>query len=582
MQAPSILVIDDDISSRFSIEATLKSLDYELHFANNYEEGWAHYLALAPCVAILNLSHFDDPERDMLKRLDLPIERPNNIIVLVENNSEHAMEACYELGINCFLKKPYNVYEICGVVERSVALKQLQNQISIDKIDLERTRKKLVAGTTHDALTQLYNRRLMNDHIEILVSKSHCNDTRFALFYFNLDDFKKVNDTCGYEVGDQVLVLIVKRLSALLRVGDLLARMEGDEFILAIEGVSNLDALALLARELLNTFSSEFKVLDQVVYITSSIGISVYPYSGNSRAELIKNAHSALYKAKSAGRNCFRFHSNKMKLKVKCQIEIEQELVRALANDEFCIYYQPKIHRKTRTLCGTEALIRWCHPTKGLIAPNDFIPIAEKSDLIIEIGRWVRYEVCSQLACWQREKFPLFPVSVNVSGKEFMRMEVLQNLIDLFLEFDIDQRLLELEITEGTLIDSVKNDNMDYEIIRGMDVRMAIDDFGTGYCSLTYLKKFPINTLKIDKSFVDGVVNNEADASIAKTIIAMAHSLNMTVVAEGIENEKQKDFLFDNGCDQVQGYYYSRPLPVEDFERYARSFIGKDKTRSIP
>lgn len=587
MQAPSILIIDDDINSRISIEVILKSLGYELHFSNNYDDGLVRYLAIAPSVVVLNINNFDKVERSILKKFNLPVRQSNNIIALIEHGRERAMEVCYEIGVNYFIKKPYHVCELRSAVDRSVALKRFQQNPLIENVDLTRTQVELMPDNTHDYLTQLYNRRLMNEHVEKLIYKAKYNNAKFSLFYFNLDDFKKVNGTFGCEVGDQLLVLIVKRLNVLLRKNDLLARMEGDEFILAVEGISNPDTLTQLARKILGAFSAEFKVSDQAIYITCSIGISMYPYGGNTSVELVKNAHAALYKAKRAGRNCFRFHSNEMKREARCQIRMEQELVHALANNEFRIYYQPKIHRKTRAICGSEALIRWHHPTKGMISPNDFISIAEKSDLIIEIGRWVRYQVCSQLDRWQRNKFPLFPVSVNVSGKEFMRMEVLQNLIDLFLEFDVDQCLLELEITEGTSIENEKNEhinyvNMDYEIIRDMDVGMAIDDFGTGYCSLTYLKKFPIDTLKMDKSFVDDIINNKADASIAKTIIDMAHSLNMTVVAEGIENEKQKDFLFDNGCDQVQGYYYSRPLPVDAFEAYILSFIETGRKTVMP
>ena len=252
---------------------------------------------------------------------------------------------------------------------------------------------------------------------------------------------------------------------------------------------------------------------------------------------------------------------------IKHQLEMESDIQDALKNNEFFLHYQPKVCR-TGKVESAEALIRWVHPQKGTIRPDQFIPIAEKSELIIAIGKWVREEVCKQLLIWKQNNFPPIKVSVNVAAVEFSKKIVLQHLLDLFIKYDIDQRLLELEITEGTLMSSVDEGNMDYRILKNMNIGLSIDDFGTGYSSLGYLKSYPIDTLKIDKSFVDNIMTHSRDASITKTIIAMAHSLEMKVVAEGVEDKEQLQFLLDNGCDQIQGYYFSKPVLIDDFEQY--------------
>ncbi|WDE14077.1 EAL domain-containing protein [Thalassomonas haliotis] len=422
----------------------------------------------------------------------------------------------------------------------------------------------------YDSLTGLYNRRMLIGHVQHAIALAKRQHQKFSLLYFDLDDFKKINDTFGHTVGDRLLQEFSQQVSEHIRETDIFARMGGDEFVLLISDTSDTSYLMQLAEKIMRIFSAGFYVEKLPVYITSSIGIAVFPESGVTPEELIKNADRAMYQAKEAGRNCYMFYSKEMNEMASAQLAMENDLRNALKNDEFTLYYQPKMNR-TGKVTGAEALIRWMHPQKGFISPAEFIPVAEKSDLIIEIGQWVREQVCQQLLIWKESSFPPIKVSVNVAAKEFTKHVVLQHLIDMFLKYDIDQHLLELEITEGTLMSSVDNGNMDYKVIKNMNVGLSIDDFGTGYCSLGYLKSYPIDTLKIDKSFIDNVTTNECDASITKTIIAMAHSLNMKVVAEGVETRAQHNFLLENNCDQIQGYFYNRPQEVKHFEEFVLS-----------
>ena len=441
--------------------------------------------------------------------------------------------------------------------------------------DIDYLIRNLQYQAERDPLTGLYNRRLLIEHINRSILLSKRNPCKFGLLYFDLDGFKLINDSLGHAVGDLLLVSVAEHISKFIRESDIFARMGGDEFVLYFDGIEDSAELASLAGRIMDIFAPGFYIRDQLLRVTTSIGITVYPDNGTTAERLICNADSALYNAKNAGRNCYLFYNEEMYKQAAERIEMENDLRQALKNDEFELYFQPKVDAEG-LVRGAEALLRWPHPRKGNIPPDVFIPVAEKSDLIVKIGAWVREKAFKQLAQWQKQKFPAIKLSVNVAGREFTRNTLLQHLLDLFLIYDVDQTLLELEITEGTLMESVDKNHMDFKIIKNMDVNMAIDDFGTGYCSLGYLRNFPINTLKIDKSFIDGVTTSERDATIIKTIIAMAQSLDMQIVAEGVESVEQRDFLFSQGCDLIQGYYYSPPLPLAKFEAYVASMNSLD------
>lgn len=433
---------------------------------------------------------------------------------------------------------------------------------------LFKANQKLSKLANFDDLTGLYNRRMLLDYLEHTVTLSRRVRIPFGLIYLDLDGFKKINDSLGHYIGDKLLQQVSDRVRRLVRESDILARMGGDEFVLLIPEVKSPDHLAIIAKKIIADLEADFNIEQKVIKMTSSVGITFNKDNTISAKEILQNADAAMYSAKDLGGNGFKFYSDKMNAASRSQAVLESDIKSALKNDEFSVFYQPKIDPLSGSVHGAEALIRWFHPEKGLVPPNDFIPTAEKSDLIIELDQWVRKEVCRQLTIWKDNSFPLFPVSVNVSAREFMMREVHKDLVVLFSEYDIDKQYLELEITENTLLNCGEQGGTDLEAIRSMGIGLSIDDFGKGYCSLSYLKQFPVGTLKIDKTFIDNCVVSERDGIIANTIISMAKSLGMSVIAEGVETAEQKEFLIHHGCNFIQGYYYSRPLPCEEFEQY--------------
>jgi diguanylate cyclase (GGDEF)-like protein len=390
------------------------------------------------------------------------------------------------------------------------------------------------------------------------------------LFYLDLDDFKKVNDTWGHHVGDQLLKAVGHRITSILRKSDVLFRIGGDEFVVLVDKIINSDDSVMMANRILHVFKTEF-ILDRYsVNISCSIGVSVYPGNGSTAPQLLQNADTAMYKTKDAGRNAFMFYSLEMSRSASVQLAMEQDISNALSKGEFKLYYQPRINLDLGMICGAEALIRWQHPNKGLIPTGAFIKIAEKSDLIIDIGFWMREQVVQQLMAWEGGEFEAIKISVNVSGKEFMKDKVIPHLKTLFSETELKQQLLELEITEDSLMTDGLADVEKIDLLQGLECGLSVDDFGTGYSSLGYLKNYAVDTLKIDKSFIDRVTYSERNASIVRAVIVMAHSLNMAVVAEGVENAVQWGFLQDHRCDQIQGYFYCPPLPVDEFEAFVQ------------
>ncbi|WP_432474723.1 EAL domain-containing protein [Amphritea sp. HPY] len=500
----------------------------------------------------------------------------NSYLLKGEGEGEGEGEGSYT-KVSSYLKKTDSRDEI-GVLTQHFAgmletIESRNAEVLKAKETAENANKQLELLATYDPLTNLYNRRMLTEHIQHAIALAERNCYCFGLFYFDLDDFKKINDIYGHGMGDQLLVKVSERLGGLIRESDILARMGGDEFVLLAQSeVDSLSTLTALAGRIIKMFESAFYVGEQTFYVSCSIGIAIYPDGGKTPGELIQNADVAMYKAKDEGRSCYRYYSTQMSEKLIAQLDIENSIRKALKDNEFTLYYQPKVNPATKEIIGAEVLIRWVCPERGVISPAEFIPVAEQSNLIICIGKWVREQVCRQLVIWKENSFPLLNISVNVSGKEFMKGEIVKHLTELLMKYDVDQKLLNLEITENTLIESREKGSLDFEVIRDMDIGISIDDFGTGYCSLGYLKSYPVGTLKIDKSFIDNITENERDASIVKAIITMAHSLDMSVVAEGVETSGQNDFLLENGCDQIQGYYYSRPLPVDQFEDLVLSY----------
>lgn len=422
---------------------------------------------------------------------------------------------------------------------------------------------------THDALTDLPNRNLLADRAEQLIEHSQRTGLGLSLLFIDLDNFKYLNDAYGHVVGDRVLQSVAAELKALLRAGDTIARLGGDEFVVLLADLTDatLDSSAV-ARGILQRFASALPLDDREITVTASIGISVHPTDGTTLDELLKHADAAMYRAKGAGRSGYQFYSADMSARANERVIIESELRRALRLDQFEVHYQPQVDLGGQAIVGMEALVRWRHPELGEVSPGRFIPIAEESGLINLIGRSVLRTACTQVRSWQRAGLETVPVAVNISAAQLRHPDFVGTVDDVLLETGIDPSLLELEITESIMMDRTEVVISRLNELKDLGVVLAIDDLGTGYSSLAYLKAFPLDLLKIDRSFVSGLPGDPNAAAIARAIVALGHSLGLTVLAEGVETEEQARFLRHLGCERAQGFLYSKALPADEAAKW--------------
>ncbi|MEW6108174.1 MAG: EAL domain-containing protein [Nitrospirota bacterium] len=431
----------------------------------------------------------------------------------------------------------------------------------------------------YDSLTQLPNRSLFRELLKRTFSYAERYDQMFALLYIDLDNFKRINDTLGHHIGDQLLKVITESLLKSIRNSDYVARSEeeeiidtvsrlgGDEFIILLHRLSDVQDAGIVAGRLLKDISRPFVLSGHNIYMTASIGISIFPFDGKDSDTLLKNSDMAMYHAKEKGKNNFQFYTESMNKTAFERLELENELRIGLEREEFLLYYQPKLDITRKKIVGMEALIRWKHQNKGLISPMQFIPIAEETGLIIQIGEWVLRTACIQNNVLQEEGFPPISVAVNLSSRQFEQ----ENLIDIvkraLYDSGLDPRYLELEITESMIMKKPESAFATLNELKSMGIHISVDDFGTGYSSLSYLRQIPLNSLKIDRSFVKDIPENQDAIAIVKAIIALAHNLQLSVTAEGVETEKQLAFLLEHGCDEMQGYLWSPPLPFEKIKK---------------
>ena len=422
----------------------------------------------------------------------------------------------------------------------------------------------------HDPLTNLYNRFSLTERLSQSLEEAKRSDQHLAVIFIDLDRFKEINDSLGHHIGDMLLCEVAARLLASVRTSDIVARLGGDEFVVVLPQIQSGMAAALIVEKIRKTVSHTYLLDGRELYTSPSIGISVYPHDGATVQELMKNADTAMYHAKSQGRNNYQFFKQEMNTKVHERLLLESELQLALARDELFLEYQPQIDINAGTVIGVEALVRWRHPLRGIVPPDMFIPIAEETGLILPLGDIVLKTACKQLADWLSEGVPRIRMAVNLSARQFQQSDLPDIVARILTETGIDPRLLELEITESAAMNRPEETIGHLGRLKDMGIALAIDDFGTGYSSLTYLKLFPVNRLKIDRSFVNVIETDVNDAAIVAATIALAHTLGKEVVAEGVETEAQLDFLKYQQCDVVQGYWFSRPLSARDAADFVR------------
>ncbi|WP_200763659.1 EAL domain-containing protein [Nitrosophilus alvini] len=422
----------------------------------------------------------------------------------------------------------------------------------------------------HDALTGLPNRFLLKDHLNLAISMAKRHGYRLAVLFMDLDHFKLINDTLGHEIGDKFLKSVSSELLKCIRDGDTLARVGGDEFILLLPEIDKIDDAVNVAEKIIETINRKWIIENKEFYTSASIGISIFPDDSVSADELIKNADTAMYHAKEQGRNNYQLYTSELNKKIREQLRLESDLHQALSNNEFVLYYQPQISLATGEVTGAEVLLRWKHPVLGIISPGKFIKLAENTGTIIKIGEWILHEACRQNIEWQKKGLTKIKVSVNLSGRQFQHANLAKTIEKVLEQTKIEPCCLDLEITENI---SMKYETKSIEIIKKlkkMGVSISIDDFGTGYSSLSILKQFPIDTIKVDRSFVKDTPNDLDDAMLVQTIIAMGHGLGFKVVAEGVETAAQLEFLKKYGCDIAQGNYIGEPMCAKDFEEFLK------------
>ncbi len=432
------------------------------------------------------------------------------------------------------------------------------------------TQERLQYLAYHDVLTRLPNRALLMERLEHAATRGRRRKSRLALLFLDLDRFKVINDTLGHDFGDRLLQVLADRLRQCVREEDTVARLSGDEFAILLENVESMEAVAEVAGKVLGVFAQPFEVFDRELFVTTSIGVSVFPTDGDNGKTLLKHADTAMYRAKDKGRNTFQFYSAEMSAAALERLTLETNLRRALERNEFVLHYQPQFNLKTGRIVGVEALLRWAHPERGLLGAPSFISLLEETGLITPVGEWVVRTACRELSEVQAQCPQPLRLAINLSSRQFDSLDLIQQIGNATRDCRIPPEQLEFEITESLLMSHTASTLDTLSRLADFGYRFAIDDFGTGYSSLSYLKRFPINTLKVDRSFVRDMPGDKDDTAIVNTIVAMARSLDLEVTAEGVETEEQLAALRAFGCDNFQGFLFSHPLPLAEL----RAFLG--------
>ena len=564
LKGSTVMMVDDEPITLEVVHSFLEDAGYQrIITLDDPTKALEMILSEKPDVLLLDLMMPGVSGFDILTliRDDARLHHMPVIVLTAATDSATKLKAL-ELGATDLLAKPVDASELVLRLRNTLAAKAYVDRIA-----------------SIDSLTGLYNRRVFGDQIERTLNLAQRKERTGALLHINVDQFKKINDALGPALGDQYLQAIAARLEQCIRSSDSIARigtkddlaqlsrLSGDEFGVLLTEVDKSDNVNEIARRCLQAMEEPIYLGGHEVYVTCSIGIAVFPEDGTDRDTLVQRAGVALKSAKARGGNTACFYSAALNDRSLHVLNLTTELRRAIAQGELRLFYQPKVDARTRELVGAEALVRWVHPKRGLVSPGEFIPVAEESGLIVEMGTWVMGEACRQIDAWLDRGLAAPPVSVNISGRQFAQKNFVHIVEELLRQYTFDRQHLKMELTESYLMHNVEDNLRTLKAIRDLGLHLSLDDFGTGYSSLSYLSRFPINELKIDQSFVRrlGVAGTDNGESIAIAIIAMARALNLDVVAEGVETEAQAAFLLAHNCDQFQGYLFGKPMPAEEF-----------------
>ena len=559
-----LLLIDDDEVDRMAIVRALNksSLISEITQAKNGKRGLELASQNLFDAILLDFRLSDMDGIDVLRELRSANFISMPVIIISQMEDDEISENCLESGAQDFLlKSEVTASRLARVIKQAKLRFEMESEL-LRSHDLLRTLSE------HDPLTGLLNRRGLEVNLDIAISRANRGSDQLALLLLDLDDFKNINDTLGHEFGDVLLKEMSERLKASIRDSDYLCRLGGDEFVILMTDFDFDNQSGLLADRIVESLQTPFQLGSESVIMTASIGVAVHDKKLNDASELMRHADLAMYQAKQDGRNCSRFYSDILNAAIKQRHSVKNDLKYALQREEFVVHYQAQVDAGTNELSGVEALLRWNHPTRGLLEPSEFLDIAEEFGLIVPIGFWVINEVCQTFNAW-KEKYSLpinIRVAVNLSAAQIKSDDFLNNLIDILNVNYFDPRRLALEITESALIKDIQASNDLLSGFEKMGITFSMDDFGTGYSSLTHLKQFIVQVLKIDRTFTAKIGDNAKDEKLLIAMILFAQTLDMKVVAEGVENEEQVSFYRKNNCDMLQGFYYSKPSNSELFE----------------
>lgn len=561
-----ILIIEDEPSVRENLVRLLKAEGFEVMGAENGREGIEIAISTTPDLILCDVMM---PELDgygVLQTLRSEMTTSTiPFIFLTAKASRSDLRQGMELGADDYLTKPFTRKELLGAI--ATRLNRQEEQAKRYTIALKTAAEKLNRLAYYDSVTHLPNRLLLRELFnQVCVSRIE-RSFPIAILALGLDRFNWINNNLGYSFSNLLLKTAANRLIECVGENNIIARLESDQFVIILSTVTNQQEVVQVAKSILESLSKPFQLGVHEVFVTPSLGIACHGRDGQDLENLVTNAQAAQYNAQKQSESCYQFYNGNLNASSYEALTLEADLHHALVRREFEVYYQPKINLQTCQITGAEALIRWNHPERGLVSPAKFMPLAEKTGLIVPIGEWVLCQACQQVKEYQASGIPGVKVAVNLSARQFAQPNLRERIIEILQDTGIEPCCLELELTESTLVRDPEAAIAILSSLKQLGIQISIDDFGTGYASLSYLKQFPFDTLKIDRCFVSNVTSDPKNSAIAIAIIQMAHSLNLKVIAEGVETEAERAFLYENQCDEMQGYLFSRPLPAMAFKK---------------